>query len=174
MDLSLFRLLNNLAGHGWDWLFIFCASHVQYALGAVVVVYAVRPHRRIALLLAAFGSALIARLAVAPLIQLFVQRARPFVVLNDISPLITLRACEWYRSMPSGHTIFFFALAAAAYQYHRNLGRFLFGGAFLIGISRVIVGVHWPSDILVGALVGAGVGWAVVRFIPRLRKATSA
>jgi len=174
MDLAVLQALYTLTGHGADRLFVLCASYLQYILGGFVLWRTIFPRRRIHLAVAAFGAALIARLAIAPLIQIFVSRARPFVILHDIVPLISLRAWEWYRSMPSGHTIFFFALATASYRYDRTLGRVLFVGATIIGVSRIIIGVHWPSDILIGAILGSVVGWAFVQLVPSLRSRISA
>src|SRR3989344_2698174 len=42
--------------------------------------------------------------------------------------------------------------------YNRKLGIFFYISSFLIGLGRVFVGIHWPSDILIGAITGALVG----------------
>lgn len=57
-------------------------------------------------------------------------------------------------SFPSGHAAFYFALAFAVYLYHKKAGAFFLTGAALISISRVAGGIHYPSDILAGAILG--------------------
>jgi len=58
-------------------------------------------------------------------------------------------------SFPSGHTIFIFALATAVYFFHKKLGYFLYFSGLLIGLARISGGVHYPSDILGGIILGS-------------------
>ncbi len=167
MDLALFRFLSGLAGHGFDSLIVFCAAYLQYVLLACLVGVALWPPRRFKFLITAIAAAVVARLGVKTLIIAFVHRARPFVALPDVRTLITPDAGENLQSFPSGHAIFFFALAAVAYHYDRRLSAVLYAGALLMGIARVAAGVHWPSDILAGALLGMLVGWVAIRLADR-------
>ncbi|MGA7836218.1 MAG: phosphatase PAP2 family protein [Acidimicrobiales bacterium] len=64
-------------------------------------------------------------------------------------------------SFPSGHAASAFAFAAAASTESPLLALPLFGVASLIGYSRVHAGVHYPSDVLAGAVVGLTIGTAV-------------
>jgi membrane-associated phospholipid phosphatase len=77
-----------------------------------------------------------------------------------------------YASFPSGHTTAAFATAAAA---STELARLypheawwvrpaLYGGAGLVGISRLYNNDHWASDVVVAAAIGSFGGWKVVRF----------
>lgn len=170
MDLSILRALNGLTGHGWDALIVFCASYLQYILVGAVALASVWPVRRMKLLAGSLGAALIARLGVKSLLLLFISRARPFTVIGDLHNLVDTAPGENLQSFPSGHAIFFFALAMAAYRYDHKLGRWLFAGAAVMGVARVIVGTHWPSDILGGAILGIAIGWATVQYIPALRR----
>jgi len=185
MDLTLFWYLNGWAGHGapWDGVIVFIASDLQYVLGALLVVLVFWPIHltspktmsrggRIRMFGAAFAAAIIARFVVKPLILLFVHRARPFVTLDDVRNLIGTDAGENLQSFPSGHAMFFFALAMAVYQYDKRWGCVLFAGAILMGVARVSGGVHWPSDILGGAFIGMLVGWFTVQLIPSFRRAS--
>ena len=45
-----------------------------------------------------------------------------------------------------------------------------FAGALLISISRVIAGIHWPADVLGGAVVGILSGWLVARLLRMYKK----
>ena len=171
MDTTLFNALNALAGHGiWaDRLIVFFGSYLQYVIGLALVVAALWPARRYRMFVAAVLSALVARLGIKTIILLFVHRARPYVALQGVKNLIGPQFGEEFQSFPSGHAVFFFALAMAVFMYDRRLGWWMFAGALLMGIARVIGGIHWPSDILGGAAIGIATAWLMVRFIPELR-----
>ena len=64
-------------------------------------------------------------------------------------------------SFPSGHATFFTALAFAVFFYHKKLGYFLMALAILIGIARIMAGVHFPIDILAGIAIGMFVAYMV-------------
>lgn len=104
-------------------------------------------------------SAIIARFVVKPTFLLFVHRARPHLPGST-------------DSFPSGHTIFFFAAAAAIFAYEKKLGWLAYGVATLVGIERIVVGAHWPTDVLGGAILGILTGWTIVHLIPALRPRT--
>lgn len=102
----------------------------------------------------------ISRVIIAEPLRLLIARARPYEMLSLPHQLIEH---PFGRSLPSGHTAIAFAVAAAVYAHHRAAGTVLFLLAVLIGASRVVAGVHWPTDIFGGALVGvAGVRIAML------------
>ena len=171
MDLILFRALNALTGNGTlgDGVIIFFAAYLQYALGVALVVAALWPRRHIRMFIAAGSAAVVARLGVKSLILAFVSRARPYVALSDVRNIIGPQVGEEFQSFPSGHAVFFFALAMAVFMYNRRLGWWFFAGATLMGIARIAGGIHWPSDIFGGAVLGILTAWLMVRFIPVLR-----
>lgn len=92
------------------------------------------------------------------LLKYVVARARP-----EIAPLIN----EIFYSYPSGHSmnsfVFYSLLAYLFYHFSRNLTLSILVGLgclfliLLIGVSRVYLGVHYPSDVVAGYL--AGIGW---------------
>jgi undecaprenyl-diphosphatase len=92
------------------------------------------------------------------MLKLAVGRQRPPAVVLDPKPLLDVPTTS---SFPSGHSATSFA---CAYVLARAAPRFaipLFVLAALIAISRMYVGVHYPIDVLVGALIGLGVARAL-------------
>lgn len=79
-----------------------------------------------------------------------VARPRPFLTMDDLTVLVS--APSGY-SFPSGHSCAAFAAAYALARSFRR-GGWAYLPAALIALSRIYVGVHYPSDILVGALIG--------------------
>jgi undecaprenyl-diphosphatase len=69
-------------------------------------------------------------------------------------------------SFPSGHAAGSFAFATFVLATHRRAGMALAALATLVAISRVALGVHYPSDVLAGALLGAALGWSGARLLP--------
>ncbi len=59
-----------------------------------------------------------------------------------------------YHSLPSGHTAVAFALAGSLAQHQPQLSALGYGVATLVGLSRLSLGRHWPSDVLAGAIIG--------------------
>lgn len=85
---------------------------------------------------------------------------RPF--LEGITPLYYY---GWNDSFPSGHMLIFTALAVVIYHRYKTMGIIAIIVAFLIGIARIVVGIHWPLDIIAGALLGVAIGRMVIYFI---------
>jgi len=81
-----------------------------------------------------------------------INRERPFVH----HPQIRLGAMPLDRfSFPSGHTLHAVAFTIVALSYHPLLAPLLVPFTLLVGASRMVLGLHYPSDVAMGALVGA-------------------
>lgn len=67
-------------------------------------------------------------------------------------------------SFPSGHTLTLFSLAGliSAWYQNKKISILVFTLAALISFARVSLGVHWPSDVLFGALLGGAIGWLAI------------
>ena len=101
-------------------------------------------------------------------------RRRPFVDVDDPTSFQFMRGWKEAeaRSFPSGHTASAFAAAAAvsaetARFWPRTkwiIGPAMYGGATLVGVSRMFNNKHWASDVTTGALIGTFAGLKVVRY----------
>jgi undecaprenyl-diphosphatase len=84
------------------------------------------------------------------------QRIRPCNALTDA---ITPVGCTGSYSFPSNHALNNFAAATFYYRLYPKLKWLLFITATLVALSRVYLGLHYPSDILGGALLGTIIGY---------------
>lgn len=80
---------------------------------------------------------------------------------------------DGWSSMPSDHASLFFGLAVAILSIHRTAGVFLILWAvFISSVPRIILGLHWPSDIIVGWLIGAALALILIGPITRIVRGT--
>jgi len=79
-------------------------------------------------------------------------RPRPFVAHETLTHLLAARSPD--PSFPSDHAAAAFAIAFAVLAFSRRAGIGFLVVATLIGLSRVALGLHYPSDVVAGMLVG--------------------
>jgi undecaprenyl-diphosphatase len=87
-------------------------------------------------------------------------RERPYAA-HPGAPVWSARSQD--PSFPSDHASAAFAIAFAVFLYDRLVGSLFLAAAVLISGGRVVVGVHYPGDVLAGMLVGLAVAVVVVR-----------
>ena len=174
-DLSLFYLLNGTAfqSETVDALILFSAIFLGYWVVTGVLFFcgisffprfSAFRQRNIRVCFESLAAGLAARFIVTELIRFFYSRPRPFEVLADVNILLYR---EGGGSFPSGHATFFFALAAGIAFHYPRVGVLFFAVALVISFARVAAGVHWPSDILGGAMIGIATGFLVHAIIKR-------
>lgn len=148
-------------------LFYVNASEALFVATLALVFLAARgsrfaPWRRAAL--AAVLSAGLG-LAVGKVISELVDRARPFVADPHGVHLFSGHAAD--PGFPSDHATAAFAIAVAIFLRNRAWGAAALVAAAVLSIGRVALGVHYPSDVLAGAALGAAA--ALVLWAPPLR-----
>lgn len=175
LNITIFYFLNNIAFQcPWlDKLIVFFATifGVLLALAAVFFllfhqeksIISREPFRgfkqRIVEILMVFIAAA-GVWVIAQLIKTIVEAPRPFLLLENVNLLLDHGG---FDSFPSGHAAFFAALAMIIYFYHRKVGILFFVSALLIGIARIIAGVHFPLDILGGYILGVAVAIVIYK-----------
>jgi undecaprenyl-diphosphatase len=89
--------------------------------------------------------------AVYKAIKAKASRPRPFEMVSGVS-LCTAPLDRF--SFPSGHTLHAVAFSAVALGYYPALAWLLVPFTVLVGVSRLVLGLHYPSDVLAGAAIG--------------------
>jgi len=79
------------------------------------------------------------------------QRIRPYSFHNDI--IKSVAALDKF-SFPSGHTLHAVGFSVVLLAYYPEWSILVIPFAFLVAISRLVLGLHYPSDVLIGALIG--------------------
>jgi len=148
-------------------LFYVNASEALFVATLAIVFLAARGAAHAAWRRASLAAVLSAGLglAVGKVISELVDRARPFVADPHGVHLFTAHAAD--PGFPSDHATAAFAIAVAILLRKRGWGIAALVAATILAVGRVALGVHYPSDVLAGAALGAAA--ALVLWAPPLR-----
>ena len=157
LDICIFSQINGLAlKYLWlDTLGIFLAKYLPWVLIGILILFLIKDFKKHYKMVCLGVSAAIFARIITEIIRWIWYHPRPFLE-NQVNLLLNHSPTS---SFPSGHTSFFFALSTIVYFYNKKAGILLFLTSFSIGLGRVFTGIHWPSDILAGIIVGIFSAW---------------
>ncbi len=159
LDARVFLTLNQAPHPDWlnrlaDWLAITSNGGWLWLIGVAAAGIAGAPDAGRLLVIQAPTVAASALLVEYPIKAIF-RRRRPFI---DVVRALVIGKQPGSWSFPSGHTATAFAAAVVAQGTWPRSAPLLYTLATLTGLSRIYVGVHYPGDVLSGALLGALIG----------------
>ena len=163
-DHNLMRRLNRWQAPRWVRIWMVAASRggdgwLWYATGILILLFGGSSR------FAASGAAVLAAgtgIGLFQLVKRTTNRKRPC----EIEPhcWATLLPPDRF-SFPSGHTITAFSIAMSLSAFYPSLRIPLIFCAASIALSRIVLGMHFLSDVIVGALIGSGLAYGAVRLL---------
>jgi undecaprenyl-diphosphatase len=174
MDFSLYKTLNGFALHhdAWEDVARFLESIAPlFFVALLAALFLARGkwrsrNARHGVVAAALSAGL--ALTLAKVLADVIARPRPFVDHPQAAHLFIKHAAD--HGFPSDHASGAFAIAVALLLRHRRAGLLALAMAVAISVGRVMVGVHYPSDVLAGSLLGVAVAAVARSRRPGLRR----
>jgi len=165
LDLSILHLIREtLRNPFFDWLMPVLSGNILFApavvIFAVLLAWKGGVRGRLCLLMVAI-VVFVGDTFICATLKDMIGRTRPggFDVSTEYGwPDGTIHS----HSMPSSHTANWFSAMTVAFIYYRKSWRFMLPLALAVGYSRIYKGAHYPTDVLAGAAVGMGYGFAIV------------
>lgn len=163
LDVSLFRLVNSTLSNGFfDWLMPWVSDPpgltLILLLTCLVLIWKGGARGRVCVAMLGV-SLLVGNWLVCDTMKHALARLRPYQELSGVN--LRVGAGGSY-SMPSSHAANWFSLTLILLVYYRRAALCVFPLALLVCYSRIYNGVHYPSDVLAGAVLGAGYSAAVI------------
>lgn len=129
-------------------------------LGIILLAFSKTRKMGVCILLALAFSAILGEGILKPLFA----RKRPFVTYPGIDLIISKPSGF---SLPSGHTMSSFSAASVIFLNNKRYGIFAYILATLIAFSRLYLFVHYPSDVILGIILGCLVGYLVKKAVSK-------
>ncbi|MCE9679938.1 phosphatase PAP2 family protein [Shewanella sp. AS1] len=117
-----------------------------------------------------FNTALVGFLLELPLYLLLknsIRRTRPcdrISLADGLQLRLDFQPSDKF-SLPSGHSAAACVMATSIAAIYPQMMLFVYGWALLIGLSRIVLGVHYPLDIAAGFLLGGGSGYLAIHWL---------
>jgi len=166
LDFEILKQLNvnrDKTFDSYQILVSFTAEYLLWLIPILILIFSlIKSNAKLRIKAWFIFSAMISSSLFSLILKSLIQRPRPF----EVYPIIEKISVGGSASFPSGHTTTAFALALALAIAFRN--RYITAISFIwamgVGFSRIYCGVHYPSDILAGLILGLGCSYICYRF----------
>ncbi|MDA1904348.1 undecaprenyl-diphosphatase [Bacillus cereus] len=152
-NIDSFRTINDL-GKQYSFLnpaIVFLAEYMVYIFALIILVYWFTGSRKSRMMIIQAMVAFVIAEVIGKIVGKVHLNYQPFAVLPDVNKLVD-HAVD--NSFPSDHTILFFSICFSFWLVHKKTGWLWLILALCVAISRIWVGVHYPFDVAIGALIG--------------------
>ncbi|MDQ7236153.1 undecaprenyl-diphosphatase [Bacillus pacificus] len=152
-NIDSFRTINDL-GKQYSFLnpaIVFLAEYMVYIFALIILVYWFTGSRKSRMMVIQAMVAFVIAEVIGKIAGKVHLNYQPFAVLPDVNKLVD-HAVD--NSFPSDHTILFFSICFSFWLVRKKTGWLWLILALCVAISRIWVGVHYPFDVAIGALIG--------------------
>ncbi|PEK30264.1 MULTISPECIES: undecaprenyl-diphosphatase [Bacillus cereus group] len=152
-NIDIFRAINDLGKH-YSFLnsaMVFLAEYMVYIFGLIIIAYWFTGSRKSRMMVIQAMVAFVIAEVIGKIAGEFHLNYQPFAVLPDVNKLVD-HAVD--NSFPSDHTILFFSICFSFCLVRKKTGWLWLTLAFCVAVSRIWVGVHYPLDVAIAALIG--------------------
>jgi undecaprenyl-diphosphatase len=160
MDTSLFFFINQgLQNTVFDLIMPFITKKAYIFFALVILPLFLKDQRKVLFVIALSLITLTVGDASSNILKYLFQRPRPCHEFENIRLLV---GCGGSFSFPSGHAVNAFAVAATFSYFLKRVTLPVFFIAAIVAFSRIYVGVHYPSDVIAGAIWGAMIAGIII------------
>lgn len=168
LNIDLFRMINDLGKQfpAVNPTMVIIAEYMVFFLALSVILFWFTRINKNRMMVICGGVTFILAEIIGKMAGKIHSNHQPFAELSNVNKLIE-KAVD--NSFPSDHTILFFSFCVTFWLFKRGWGFLWILLAFLVGISRIWVGVHYPADVLVGAVISTLAASVVYFIVPKLQ-----
>ena len=166
-NIYFFRLINDLGKQypQFNPSFVFIAEYMVYFLALSVVFFWFSRNANNRMMVICAGSTFVVAEVTGKIAGSIHTNYQPFAELPNVNQLIE-KAVD--NSFPSDHTILFFSFCMTFWLFKKGSGFLWLLLALTVGVSRIWVGVHYPADVVVGAVISITSATFIYFTVPKL------
>lgn len=167
LNIEVFRSINDVGKtyHSLEPIAVFLAEYMVYALILGMIIYWFTRTTKNRMMMIQSVFAIVLAEILGKIAGTFYSHYQPFAELPNVNKLVEH---EIDNAFPSDHSIIFFTICITIWLVRKREGWIWLAVAFAVAISRIMVGVHYPGDVLTGALIGLISALIMQWLVPKL------